>query len=262
MGHIFPLIVWNSLLQPHPPASLTLLCCFFFPISSSSSRSPSYSSKSCKKSPGSRSSRPRRSPSYSCYSRSRYSCLLLCYLLSTHVLFTVHSGGTCCLMLSPCLHHCDCCEWWAEPEYSAGSAHTAGLQPLSERDLTAAGKDTLLFRVTALTKDLSGPGQCPCCEGRCLRPALTALQRESSPGNSTPSIHHRKQSHSSTLDMPLAGFPGSTCAAVNILHPQNRTFPGSILAGFDNPCAGEENSSCTQGSGRPLTCNVLLCRWH
>ncbi|KAK2523020.1 Srrm4 [Columba guinea] len=37
----------------------------------SSSRSPSYSSKSCKKSPGSRSSRPRRSPSYSRYSPSR-----------------------------------------------------------------------------------------------------------------------------------------------------------------------------------------------
>ncbi|NXU53772.1 SRRM4 protein, partial [Turnix velox] len=37
----------------------------------SSSRSPSYSSKSCKKSPESRSSRPRRSPSYSRYSPSR-----------------------------------------------------------------------------------------------------------------------------------------------------------------------------------------------
>uniref|UniRef100_A0A8C9MM27 Serine/arginine repetitive matrix 4 n=1 Tax=Serinus canaria TaxID=9135 RepID=A0A8C9MM27_SERCA len=56
---------------PHPPASLMLLC--FFPVFRSSSRSPSYSSKSCKKSPGSRSSRPRRSPSYSRYSRSRYS---------------------------------------------------------------------------------------------------------------------------------------------------------------------------------------------
>lgn len=96
MGHLFPLMIWSSLVQPHPPASLTLL--YFFPISRSSSRSPSYSSKSCKKSPGSRSSRPRRSPSYFRYSRSRYSCLLMCYLLSTR--------GVCCLTLSPCLHHC------------------------------------------------------------------------------------------------------------------------------------------------------------
>uniref|UniRef100_A0A8C3NWG6 Serine/arginine repetitive matrix 4 n=1 Tax=Cyanoderma ruficeps TaxID=181631 RepID=A0A8C3NWG6_9PASS len=69
MGYLFPLMIWSSLVQPHSPASLTLLCSS--PISRSSSRSPSYSSKSCKKSPGSRSSRPRRSPSYSRYSRSR-----------------------------------------------------------------------------------------------------------------------------------------------------------------------------------------------
>uniref|UniRef100_A0A8C3N124 Uncharacterized protein n=1 Tax=Geospiza parvula TaxID=87175 RepID=A0A8C3N124_GEOPR len=69
MGQFFPLVIWTSLVQPHPLASLTLLC--FLPVSRSSSRSPSYSSKSCKKSPGSRSSRPRRSPSYSRYSRSR-----------------------------------------------------------------------------------------------------------------------------------------------------------------------------------------------
>uniref|UniRef100_A0A8C3VKV1 Serine/arginine repetitive matrix 4 n=1 Tax=Catharus ustulatus TaxID=91951 RepID=A0A8C3VKV1_CATUS len=69
MGQLFPLMIWRSLVQPRPPVSLILF--WFFPISRSSSRSPSYSSKSCKKSPGSRSSRPRRSPSYSRYSRSR-----------------------------------------------------------------------------------------------------------------------------------------------------------------------------------------------
>uniref|UniRef100_A0A8B9PM46 Serine/arginine repetitive matrix 4 n=1 Tax=Apteryx owenii TaxID=8824 RepID=A0A8B9PM46_APTOW len=52
-----------------PAGSLTLF--WFLPIPRSYSRSPSYSSKSCKKSPGSRSSRPRRSPSYSRYSPDR-----------------------------------------------------------------------------------------------------------------------------------------------------------------------------------------------
>lgn len=126
-----------------------LLC--FFPVFRSSSRSPSYSSKSCKKSPGSRSSRPRRSPSYSRYSRSRYS-VYLWHLLSTHWYLLPHTF--------PCLHHCHAAVSGGQ-SLRLQLAPAAGLQPLSDRDLVAAGKDTLLLRVTALRKSCQARGRAP-----------------------------------------------------------------------------------------------------
>lgn len=101
------------------------------------------------------------------------------------------------------------CKWWAEHQAPVGSAHTfhhqrsscwpaapaAELQPLSERDLSAVGKDTLLSRVK-LCQRVVGPCEVPLLCGEMSGTLMLALTQpcrgKPSPGSSTPSTPGRK----------------------------------------------------------------------
>lgn len=118
------------------------------------------------------------------------------------------------------------CKRWAERWAPVGSAHSfhrlrspcqpaapaAGLQPLSERDLIAAGTDTPLFRVAALPKSCQALGSAPaaCADARYPRAGThTALQGEMQSGLLY-SLHTPQKTDisqlSSALEVPLGRF--------------------------------------------------------